>query len=352
MQVLRYMFPAQFKLHNVFTSDVNPKESASQFRDYMDREEEIEHTLPLMADAEAASVMETLKQRLPKRLKGELFDLVSRMLVRHGRCAYTKLLEHYCPLPSEFNPKKELPHFAKLASSVARVSAFCRAVIRNVIPFELVGAESVQSPNWKVLMQQVDKFLRLRRFETVTLEDILQGLKTSQMTCFAAPTTGEKGQRMSLTESNKRLELLAELIYWLFDSFLIPLVRCNFYVTDSSSHRNRLFYFRQDVWQAMTEPAKEDLKQRMLEPMEQEHANAVLDGRVLGYSQLRFIPKDKGMRPVANLRRRMPVVRNGMKLLGKSINSTITPAFSVLNYERVSFVACWKVNVSDADGCL
>ena len=40
------------------------------------------------------------------------------------------------------------------------------------------------------------------------------------------------------------------------------------------------------------------------------------------------------MRPIINLRRRMQRVQRGQMVLGKSINSLLTPTFSVLNYEK------------------
>ena len=58
---------------------------------------------------------------------------------------------------------------------------------------------------------------------------------------------------------------MAELLYNIFDSFLIPLIRGHFHVTESNVHRNQLFYFRHDVWKEMAEPALKSLKLSMLE---------------------------------------------------------------------------------------
>lgn len=45
----------------------------------------------------------------------------------------------------------------------------------------------------------------------------------------------------SITENEKRKEIFLELLYYVFDSILIPLIRFNFHVTESSTHQNRLF---------------------------------------------------------------------------------------------------------------
>src|SRR3954470_9240094 len=66
--------------------------------------------------------------------------------------------------------------------------------------------------------------------------------------------------KMAKTDFDKRQEMFMEFVYWVFDSFLIPLVRSNFHVTESNVHRNRLFYFRHDVWRMLTEPSLSNLK--------------------------------------------------------------------------------------------
>ena len=230
----------------------------------------------------------------------------------------------------------ELPHFTCLATPEAQVSAFCRAVISNVVPFKFLGESNSSGENWKVLMRHVHEFIKLRRSETFTLADVLPNIKVSKLWCFRTGDVNAMSKPMAQTDFLKCSELLAELMYWIFDSLLIPLIRCNFYVTESATHRNRVFYFRHDAWQRMANPAREDLKTRMLAPMEHARANEVLEGRTLGYSQVRLMPKDRGMRPISNLRRRMPIVRNGVKTLSKSINSLMTPVFNVMNLEKVN----------------
>lgn len=142
-------------------------------------------------------------------------------------------------------------------------------------------------------------------------------------------------KKMSISDFNKRKELLAEFVYYLFDSFLMPLVRSNFHVTESGVHRNRLFYFRQDVWQKISEPAMADLKASLFEELETEKARAKLASRTFGFSHVRLLPKGVGFRPITNLRRRPHIWQNGKRILGRSINSAIAPAFRVLNCEKV-----------------
>lgn len=135
---------------------------------------------------------------------------------------------------------------------------------------------------------------------------------------------------------DKRIEIFLEFVYWLFDSFLIPLIRTNFHVTESNAHRNRLFYFRHDVWRMLSEPALTTLRLNMFEELPNVNATKLLSGNQLGFSNIRLLPKKQGFRTIMNLKRKQQVLRYGTMSLGRSINSAMTPAFNAINYEKVS----------------
>ncbi len=144
-------------------------------------------------------------------------------------------------------------------------------------------------------------------------------------------------QKNSQSDTRKRTEIFYEFLYYLFDSFLIPLIRSNFYVTESSVDRYRLFFFRHDIWRYVAEPAMAVLKTNMFEEVKTEDALRILQSRELGYSQVRLLPKQSKMRPIMNLRRRT-LKQNGTKSLGHSINRILGPAYSALKLEKVRAV--------------
>lgn len=149
---------------------------------------------------------------------------------------------------------------------------------------------------------------------------------------------GLHNQKCSQTDFRKRSEIFHEFVYYVFDSILIPLVRSNFYVTESSAHRYRLFFFRHDVWRSISEPAMAELKAKMFEEVKPDEALSLLDSRRLGYSLVRLLPKQMSVRPIMNLRRRM-VTRKSNKILGQSINSILGPVYNMLRVEKVSDVS-------------
>jgi len=141
----------------------------------------------------------------------------------------------------------------------------------------------------------------------------------------------------------KRLEIFHEFIYYIFDSILIPLIRANFHVTESNIHRYRLFFFRHDVWRTIAEPALTSLKLNMFEEIKLDKAQRILASRTLGFSQVRLLPKETGVRPIMNLRRR-PLHKSYKNVLGSSINSVLAPVYNALTYERVIFDIKKKLN--------
>lgn len=105
--------------------------------------------------------------------------------------------------------------------------------------------------------------------------------------------------KISQSDKMKRTQLLAEFLYWLFDSFIISLISAHFYVTESSiSNSQKIYYFRHDLWRKLTEPALQQLKLVMFEEFRAEHRQ---EPRRLGYCGVRLLPKESGFRPIMNL---------------------------------------------------
>lgn len=333
LHVMKYIFPRRFGFHNVFTCDTDPKETSQPFKDYTLREQEI----ALKQREDVAALPERLKDRfslylgVPRRLRGLALELTRKLRRNHQNCPYVALLHHYCPTsPNLAHGVARSP--ADLATHQTKVSAFCRAVVLHVFPQGFWGSGMGGEHNRRIIMRNVHRFVQSRKGESLTLHDVLQDIHISAITWLRPH---ENKTKMCQSDFNKRKEIFSELIYYLFDSFVIPLVRSNFHVTESNVHRNRLFYFRHDVWRQLTEPSITKLKFNMLEEMKFDQARKLLAGRSLGCSDIRLLPKATGFRPIANLRKRTQIWKGGKKVLGRSINSILTPVFKVLNFEKV-----------------
>jgi hypothetical protein len=78
---------------------------------------------------------------------------------------------------SEIELPQRKQSFTDFSTPPAKVSAFCRAVLCAIIPEEFWGTGEVGGWNKRVMMRNVDRFIRLRRFESLALHEVLQGLK-------------------------------------------------------------------------------------------------------------------------------------------------------------------------------
>lgn len=364
--IMQYIFPRQFKLHNAFTSVVDRRETTQPFKDYTFRDEV------------ATSSSRPRKSHIPRRLSGKVLNLVRKLRHNHHNCSFDQLMSHYCPVLSDLTSFSKEPSIGMkqttcesqpssasfqtqvLQNSVIvsapmrmslkygdnadtsflpyavpgdQVSSFCRAGLKSLLPRHVFGAGSDGKENYSQVMLQIDKFIHMRKFETISLHELRQGLKLKAIE-WIAPHNSLRNSRLANTDKQKREELLSELLYYIFDSILIPLIAANFYVTESSVHRNKLLYFRQDVWNRLCKPCLLSVRLGTLAPVRSNQAQRRIGTEQLGYSLTRLVPKDIGVRSITNLKRRSVQLINGKRILVPSVNSRLTPIFNVFNYER------------------
>jgi telomerase reverse transcriptase len=166
--------------------------------------------------------------------------------------------------------------------------------------------------------------------------------------------------------------MVEKFIYWIFAHFIIPLLQCNFYVTENGQHRNKLFYYRRSVWALIRGMAIREMKSTLFEVVQpvrsiivnlmfqKDKAQAILANRAFSFSYIRILPKTNGIRPILNFGRKpksnepgkSAVNMNAMDIQPtpiaqtkkdkqdfnmpvQSINSLLQNTFGVLTYEKV-----------------
>ncbi|GBG64659.1 hypothetical protein CBR_g45714 [Chara braunii] len=133
----------------------------------------------------------------------------------------------------------------------------------------MIGSEH----NWGVLRRNVVEFVRLHRWESMTLSHAIRGFRLSDVKGLMShscshPKTAIKGKNIigrnkgrgqeasgnprRASFSVKRQRLMEDWIYFLFASVVIPLIRAHFYVTESEGATHRVCYFRKPVWDMLT----------------------------------------------------------------------------------------------------
>jgi telomerase reverse transcriptase len=102
---MKYIFPRQFGLLNVFTLSPDAREKMDASKSFMFRESEISRLeeekrlqRPQLGneftDADCGSLGNV---KVPKRLRGITIELVRKLRKCNAQCSYGQLLRYYCP---------------------------------------------------------------------------------------------------------------------------------------------------------------------------------------------------------------------------------------------------------------
>ncbi|KAF9360598.1 hypothetical protein BGX26_008583, partial [Mortierella sp. AD094] len=269
----------------------------------------------------------------PWRLR-QMRQLVAAMLEMNNKCKFEYLLWYYCPVKAVDEPSEtqdtSIEALLKCHSSFEQVTSFVHSVVKKVIPLQMFGS----TENRLVILRAMTRFIHLKKFEAMSLQYVLQGFKMSDCPWLQDSRLRDPDSRVSHippSASNKQHEILHEFIYWLFDGFLIPLLKASFYVTDSSFQRNRVFYYRHGLWHLIIKPAVSSIQEEMFIQMEPHEVAAC--NRT--YANVRLLPKTHDLRPIINLRRKSSKLVNGSTSVGvRSMNQQLMNAFLVLGYEQ------------------
>ena len=282
-----------------------------------------------------------------------------------------------------------------------RVADFLWAVLTRIAPREMLGGRKSRAS----IRGFISRLVALRRFEKCTLHEATRGVPLKEFPwLFGVP--GEYGEKKSarnrnykqtstegihkekntgkrnsqekgtlLTPQNhkittcggpntadiKRAVLLRRWLLFVVAKICVPVLRAHFYVTETETHRLRVFYYRKGVWarltaahlQTMTEDHTHETRRATVPPLvlrpsgartntangddaDFEHdpraqsragyafidpsaaastatasyrrlpkrkARLLLQRHLLGFSRLRLLPKATGVRPVAMLGR-------------------------------------------------
>jgi len=244
-----------------------------------------------------------------------------------------------------------LAELMALHSTTRDVSRYCRMCLDKLLPAASLGGQE----NRRKVMAQVSRFVELGRWEELPLHTIMRGIATNQLTWLqspkrqpttptaagATPAGGSKEENptapVSRSEALKRSQLAGDFVHWLFSVYLVPLLRASFYCTEIEHQRYKVFYFRKPLWNRISRLGFERLQGggesqacNMVQ-LSRKQAQHILShsNRSLGYAALRFLPKARELRPIANLSRKSLMLSRNFQ----AINRALDPLFQVLQYE-------------------
>ncbi|XP_048774211.2 telomerase reverse transcriptase-like isoform X2 [Ostrea edulis] len=254
-----------------------------------------------------------------------LEELLQTVHENHKSFRYLAFLNTCCPVVST---KKKFPwkmsrRYGNTPTHVLlqdfvppqKVYVYLRKVFITVIPEKLLGCRN----NRNCFLKSVKKLVYLGRYEKMCLGDIMKGIKTKTIPWVT-----------NIFPHCLKLHLLAKLIYWLMNNFIVSLIKAFFYVTETGVYRNQLFFYRKKVWSKLRVNGIRDLRRRgVLTSIKKTEVLAALQsGDSLGEATIRFLPKLRSLRPIANLGRQPPAIAKSTLPINKQLLNVLT----VLSY--------------------
>ncbi|KAG8948061.1 hypothetical protein FRC04_010103 [Tulasnella sp. 424] len=323
----KYIFPRQYDLKNVFTCPKD-KKSLNPFPVFDDREDDI---------------LFKGHCKTPKRLK-PIISLLERLVKLHGRT--TSASES-----GRANLKPDPTVFVQLKQGSTSDILEPNGILDLLTEVQAAEGQHMQPINQLFLTQAgMDTSIEVSHASLIVPHGASQAKRHAQakprfvdFACSHAEvyriadcdwlipdSPNAQARRPSVSDDLKKRELLNEFIYWFFDSFVLPLLKNTFYITDSGAYRNQVLYFRQDDWTKLCAPLFDRLSEGTFTKLgySKQVADNVMRSRQLGYSYIRLLPKDTGVRPIVNLRRKPKA--------GLSINRVLQNAFQILSYEKTN----------------
>lgn len=218
-----------------------------------------------------------------------LDHLTKEFAKKHKKCPYAPLYSYYTRL---------YPKTGQLTQY--QVFGFLISVLNRVLPEEfLKNCAFIRN-----LKRKLWSFLKMPRFEKMGSKELILGVSMKDLVSIFDPKH-EKDSNFtfqSRSEHEKISNLVSNFMNFIFEDFLIDLLRSNFYITEGSNSRSRLIFYRHNVWMKLTQPAAEALQESMFQPI---HVNNSISSQVpvqvnsLAKARCRLVPKDNGtFRPI------------------------------------------------------
>lgn len=262
-----------------------------------------------------------------KRVAREGLKLSEQILRRHKKCDYHRLLDKYCPVPSNEIESQNIDSLLSLDAKVPNIISFFKSAISKVFPIEFFGSYN----NLDAFLDTVVLLVSKRKREELNIREIMRGVRILHMKWLFQ---NESTKKRSPVDHQTALALAVNVFKWLHSKYLVPLIRSCFYCTDTEYTKDSLVYFRKPVWAKISKITMSSLQKKQFKRVDTVTRDNLLRQSTLGFSALRLLPKSNGgMRPIALLCKKEKVTDFDVTQNTKSTNEFLREAFQVLSYE-------------------
>ena len=254
--------------------------------------------------------------------------ICAEMLQKAKLCDFHRLIDRYCPIPA-LSAEANLADVSAAYSKGENAKSFVLATVKRIFPTSFWGSRK----NQDVAFKHISTFILLRRRENYANKTLLTGMRTSQIQWLQRDI---KNPSAEIHRCQTLLFLRA--FRWTLISFVLPLLRSNFHITESEFSYSRLVFYRKPIWSRFRNLSMKKLLRDQYVEISQKDAYILEQKQQMGFSRLRLLPKLTGMRPIATLCKR-EFVCSLEDVVSRSFHSTKTTnavlrdVFSILKYE-------------------
>jgi len=205
--------------------------------------------------------------RISKRKALREIDQRENKLIRHHNISVKYIDETFRSPPEAAKTQEGDIKIFSLSTPVETVSKFIKAVCRCVFTKVIWGSRH----NMSVFLASVDKYIQLQKGESLTIAMLTDKLKIKDITWMQMPANQErnvsaKDRHFRSNTSNKEFtQHLRELVYWIFTSFINPLLGNCFYITEGEGLGSELLFFRKSVWSNLVKKGELQLQKSFME---------------------------------------------------------------------------------------
>jgi telomerase reverse transcriptase len=252
------------------------------------------------------------QRRIRKRIGQKGIELCDQIHRGHSKCDYHRLVERYCPLPPAVHGTKNsfqqmssngrLSQLAHAYTSKDRIVMFLRKVLEQVFPVYFWGSVV----NFDVFMRSVKNFVELRRKERLTNKCLMHGIRITKMEWLMKTGISANGCDTHRSSHEALIKLSLTCFRWVFQGYIIPLLRSVFYVTETEFSGQELQYYRKPVWSLFRSlSVKKLVTGKHFKTLSfKETRSRLRNHKQMGLSRLRLLPKMTGVRPISQLSRK------------------------------------------------
>ncbi|KAH3744262.1 Telomerase reverse transcriptase [Pelomyxa schiedti] len=260
-----------------------------------------------------------------------MIPVFQRLLKKQATCKYNTLL-HFLGSKAVKDRSKSKASVPQAMSDLLKqysphgcVFRFIKAVLDHVIPLPLWGSVN----NKKMFLKHLKKFISLRIKEQMCLSHIMQGIKLNDCKWLDSKQIREKRStcRPPPNYWKRKNIALGKWLFWLFTEFIIPVLRSHYYCTETTVHKNKVFYWRQSIWRKISQLGFRTLTATIYKSINKDTAKVINGESTFPTATCRLLPKVSDTRPIVNLGKKSPTG-------GPSTNSQLKNLHTILTFEK------------------